>query len=66
MAPTNGQSDERDRRAILQAEMDAIHHANRVYWEQPAETRTAEDIAAYHRRLERLEEIRRELADMEY
>lgn len=65
MGPTNGQSDERDRRAVLQAEMDAIHHANRLYWEQPAETRTTEAIAEYHRRLERLEEIRRELANME-
>jgi hypothetical protein len=65
MGPERKTEHEDSRRAALQAEMDAIHHANRVYWGQDATARTTTEIAEYQRRLERLEEIRKELAELE-
>ena len=40
--------------------IDAIHHANIVYWR--SKDRTREAIAEYHRRQRRLGAIRREIA----
>ncbi len=41
----------------LFAEMDAIHFANRKFWEQPA-AQSPEALCEYYRRQDRLEEIR--------
>jgi hypothetical protein len=49
--------------AALREEMDAIHHANSLYWKK-GQSQTAEERAEYHLRQERLEEIRRELAGL--
>jgi hypothetical protein len=49
--------------ATLHQEMDAIHFANKLYWENKSPSR--EDRAEYHRRQERLQEIRRELLRLE-
>jgi len=47
--------------AFLNAEMDAIHHANSLYWKRgKSQTHTAR--AKYQFRNERLEQIREELA----
>jgi len=49
--------------ATLHEEMNAIHLANKVYWENKSPSR--EDRAEYQRRQEHLEEIRRELLRLE-
>jgi hypothetical protein len=49
--------------AALNAEIDAIHSANTLYWRQ-GEAATHEARAAYRHRLDRLEEIRKELAKL--
>ena len=49
--------------ALLTAEMEAIHFANRLYWER-GEAATLEERAEYQRRQDRLEEIRAELAKL--
>ena len=49
--------------AALHEEMDAIHVANSLYWKQ-GEAFTVEARAEYQRRLDRLQEIRRELAQL--
>jgi hypothetical protein len=49
--------------AVLTAEMDAIHSANTLYWKQ-GEAATHEARAEYRRRLDRLTEIRTELAQL--
>lgn len=46
--------------ANLTAEMDAIHFANNLYWEQ-GEMVSLEARAEYQRRQDRLQEIRAEL-----
>jgi hypothetical protein len=47
--------------AALHQEMDDIHHVNSLYW-RTCEEASSLDKAAYHARLARLEEIRKELA----
>jgi hypothetical protein len=59
---------ERDRRikariAPLSKEMDEIHRANRLYWEQ-GESQSPAAKAEYEFRNERLEQIRTELAQL--
>ena len=51
--------------AAMEEEMDSIHVADTLYWQQgPDQTREAR--VAYQRRQERLREIRRELADLRF
>jgi hypothetical protein len=45
----------------LHAEMDAIHFANRLYWDQKSHSRDAD--AEHQKRQSRLEEIRKELSE---
>jgi hypothetical protein len=52
----------RARIAALSKELEAIYVADTVYWRQDDHTR--DDRAQYHRRQERLEEIRNELAEL--
>jgi hypothetical protein len=47
--------------AALHEEMDAIHFANRLYWDQKSHGRDAD--AEYQKRQSRLEEIRKELSE---
>jgi hypothetical protein len=47
----------------LRAELDAIHRANSLYWRDPA-AQSRKARAKYHGRLDRLEEIRKELAQL--
>jgi hypothetical protein len=49
--------------AALNAEIDAIHSANALYWRQ-RQAVTPEARAEYRSRLDRLEEIRTELAKL--
>jgi hypothetical protein len=49
--------------ALLVEEIHAIHWANRAYWEQ-GNSQQLKARAAYHRRIERLQEIRSELATL--
>jgi hypothetical protein len=49
--------------AALNAEIDAIHSANILYWRQGGAA-THEARAEYRHRLDRLEEIRMELAKL--
>jgi hypothetical protein len=49
--------------AALNAEIDAIHSANTFYWRQ-GRAATREARAEYRRRLDRLGEIRKELAKL--
>jgi hypothetical protein len=49
--------------AALTSEMDAIHSANSLYWGQ-GEAATHKARAEYRRRLDRLEEIRKELTQL--
>jgi hypothetical protein len=49
--------------AVLTSEIDAIHSANSLYWGQ-GESATHEARAEYCHRLDRLEEIRKELAQL--
>jgi hypothetical protein len=49
--------------AILNEEMDAIHNANSLYWKQ-GQSQTLADRAQYEFRQERLEKIRKELAEL--
>ena len=51
-----------ERIAVLREEIELIHHANEQYWRQPNPGNAAR--AHYYRRQERLEEIRRELAEL--
>jgi len=60
MEPNAGTS---ARIAVLKEEMDAIHQANSVYWKQ-GQSQTVEERAQYRLRQKRLEEIRRELAEL--
>jgi hypothetical protein len=50
--------------ADLNKEMDAIHFVNSLYW-QRREANTTTARAEYQRRLDRLDEIRRELAQLQ-
>jgi hypothetical protein len=48
---------------VLSQELDSIHHANRLFWEQgTAHGRNAK--VEYYCRQDRLEEIRSELAEL--
>ena len=59
----DAQERKRIRIAALNEEIHSIHAANRLYWEQGEDqSRTAR--AEYRRRLDRLEEIRSELAQL--
>ena len=49
--------------AALREEMDAIHALNCVYWKQ-GDAVSTEASFEYRRRIDRLEEIRRELAQL--
>lgn len=49
--------------AALGEEMDGIHFLNSLYWRK-GEAATSEARAAYQRRVDRVEEIRRELAQL--
>ena len=49
--------------AALTEEMDAIHFANYRYWEQGGAV-TREQRAEHQRRQDRMEEIRKELAQL--
>ena len=46
--------------AALHDEMDSIHLFNQLYWKEKAHTH--ESNAEYQRRLDRLEQIRKEIA----
>jgi len=48
--------------AALQEEIESIHFANKLYWEQAKRSDAAN--AEYYRRQDRLEEIRSELAEL--
>jgi hypothetical protein len=50
--------------AALRKEMDAIHFANNIYWQRLEGEPTQIARAEYQRRLDRLEEIRGELAKL--
>ncbi|MFZ0284993.1 MAG: hypothetical protein WAL32_07160 [Terriglobales bacterium] len=50
-----------DKVAALREEMDSIHYANTLYWSQGT-AHSREERAEYQRRLDRLDEIRKELA----
>ena len=54
----------RARIAALNEEIDGIHLVNSLYWRK-GESQTTEERAAYGRRLDRLEEIRKELAQLQ-
>jgi len=58
----NSEATRKERIAVLQAEIDVIHHANEQYWRQ-ANSSDGEK-ADYYRRLDWLEEIRSELAEL--
>ena len=49
--------------AALQGEIEFIHHANRQYWRQANPSKAAK--SDYHRRQDRLGEIRSELAELQ-
>ena len=49
--------------ATLSREMDAIHTANELHWRR-GDAATSEERAEYHKGLERLEQIRLELAHL--
>jgi uncharacterized protein (DUF1499 family) len=51
------------RLVALREEVDAIHHANRLYWAQKKPSRTA--MAEYEWRQKRLEQIRREMQKLQ-
>jgi len=53
----------RTRIAALNEEMDAIYFADRRYWER-GQAVSPEERAEYQRRQDRLEEIRKELAQL--
>ncbi len=48
-----------ERIAALQQEMDSIHFANRLYWQETAHSDAAKK--EFYRRQDRLEEVRSEL-----
>jgi hypothetical protein len=48
--------------AVLHAEADAIHSANKLFWK--LEVQSSEDKAEYGKRRDRIEAIRRDLADL--
>lgn len=48
---------------VLNEEMHSIHSANRLYWKNKAPTREAK--AEHQRRQDRLEEVRRELDELD-
>jgi hypothetical protein len=52
-----------ERIAVLQEEMQFIHHANQHYWRQATPSHAAK--AHYYSRQERLEKIRRELSELQ-
>ena len=52
----------KQRIAVLQEEIDFIHYANELYWRHSNPSN--EIKAEYYRRQDRLEEIRRELAEL--
>jgi hypothetical protein len=57
-------SESRPRRiAALHQEMDVIHFANRLYWDQKSHSRDAD--TEHQRRQSRLEEIRKELSEFD-
>jgi hypothetical protein len=49
--------------AALSGEMDGIHFVNSLYWRR-GEAVTSEERAEHQRRRDRLEEIRKELAQL--
>jgi hypothetical protein len=56
-------AEKKARIAALSEEMDGIHFVNSLYW-QRGEAVTSQARANYQRRLDRLEEIRAELAQL--
>ena len=50
--------------AVLEEEVDSIHFANKVYWEQKRAGREA--TAEYERRQDRLNQVRTELFELTY
>jgi len=52
-----------ERISRLQEEMESLHRANEQYWRQVNPSQAAK--AHYYRRQERLEEIRRELSELQ-
>jgi hypothetical protein len=51
------------RLASLREEIEAIHFANKLYWDQEHHSQVA--TAEYERRQERLEEIRKEIQELQ-
>jgi hypothetical protein len=49
---------------LLREEIDAIHFANSLYWKRADGPPTRDARAEYQRRLDRLEEIRKELSKL--
>ncbi len=61
--PMQGDSSIRARLASLREEIDSIHLANSLHWKQ-GECHSREEMVAYERRQDRLEEIRKELSEL--
>jgi hypothetical protein len=61
VASTMNSESKPKRIAALHEEMDAIHFANRLYWDQKSHSRDAD--ADHQKRQSRLEEIRKELSE---
>jgi len=59
----DGPSHEDREIAALQEEMEFIHHANEQYWRKANPSHAAK--ARYYSRQERLEEVRRELSELQ-
>ena len=54
--------DRRAKIAVLNAEADSIHSANKLFWQM--ETQSSEDMAEHHKRRDRIEVIRRDLLEL--
>lgn len=52
----------KERIAVLHEEIDCLHHANSLYWQQTLRSDAAK--AEFYRRQERLEEVRSELVTL--
>jgi hypothetical protein len=61
LARTMNSEPKHKRIAALHEEMDAIHFANRLYWDQKSHGRDAD--SEHQKRQSRLEEIRKELSE---
>jgi hypothetical protein len=51
----------KERIAVLHQEMDSLHRANNLYWQQTLRSDSDETKAGFYQRQDRLEELRSEL-----